>query len=126
MIKPRGDLARKLDNYSHRQLRVHKQSRYTARSVPALTSDDAVTNSDLEARGDVGGKVLVPLLIAVVLLDVVQVIAAKNHGALHLVGHNNAAQNAATDGNLTPKGELVFKQQVRACEDVCVRERNGM
>ena len=73
-----------------------------------------------------GGEVLVPLLITVVLLDVVQVIAAKNHGALHLVGHNNAAQNAATDGNLTPKGELVFKQQVRACEDVCVRERNGM
>ncbi len=45
-------------------------------------------------------KVLVPLLITIVLLDVVQVVAAKNHGALHLVGHDSAAQNAATDGDL--------------------------
>ena len=64
-----------------------------------------------------GGKVLVPLLVTIVLLDVVQVIAAKNHGALHLVGHNNAAQNAATDGNLALKRERVSKRQVRACED---------
>ena len=73
-------------------------------SLPALTSDDAVANSDLEARRDVGSKVLVPLLITIVLLDVVQVVAAKNHRALHLVGHNNATQNAATDGNLKPEG----------------------
>jgi len=73
-------------------------------SLPALTNDDAVANSDLEARRDVGSKVLVPLLITIVLLDVVQVVTAKNHRALHLVGHNNATQNAATDGNLKPEG----------------------
>ena len=70
-------------------------------SLPALTSDDAVANRDLEARRDVGGKVLVPLLITIVLLDVVQVVTAKNHRALHLVGHNDTTQDAATDRHLT-------------------------
>ena len=73
-------------------------------NVPALTSDDAITHRDLEARGNVGSKVLVPLLVTIVLLDVVQVVTAKNHRALHLVGYNNATQNAATDGNLKPEG----------------------
>ena len=70
-------------------------------NVPALTSDDAITHGDLKARRHVGCKVLVPLLITIVLLDVVQVVTAKNHRALHLVGHNDATQDAATDRHLT-------------------------
>ena len=70
-------------------------------NLPALTSDDAITNRDLEARGNVGSKVLVPLLVTIVLLDVVQVVTAKNHRALHLVGHNDTTQDAATDRHLT-------------------------
>ena len=48
-----------------------------------------------------GSKVLVPLLVTIVLLDVVQVVTAKNDRALHLVGYNDAAQDTATDGDLT-------------------------
>ena len=101
MIKPRGDSARKLDNYSHRQYgRAHATRRKRQTNLPALTSDDTITHRQLEARGDVGSKVLVPLLVTIVLLDIVQVVTAKNHRALHLVGHNDATQDAATDGHL--------------------------
>lgn len=43
------------------------------------------------------GAVAVALLIAVVLANVVEVIAADNAGALHLGGHNNALQNATSN-----------------------------
>ncbi len=70
------------------------------KNSPALSSDDTVANRHLEARGHVGSKVLVPLLITIVLLDVVQVVTAKDHGALHLVRHDDTTKNAASDGDL--------------------------
>ncbi len=101
MIKPQGDLARKLDYFSHRQSGMaHANIKEEKNNLPALTSDDAITHRHLEARGDVGGKVLVSLLITIVLLDEVQVVTAKDDGALHLGRNNNTAQNATTDGNL--------------------------
>jgi|LauGreDrversion4_2_1035121.scaffolds.fasta_scaffold815198_1 hypothetical protein len=101
MIKPRGDSARKLDNYSHRQYgRAHATRRKRQTNLPALTSDDTITHRQLEARGDVGSKVLVSLLIAIVLLDEMQVVTTKNDRALHLGGNNNTTQNTTTDGNL--------------------------
>jgi hypothetical protein len=124
MIKPRGDLARKLDNYSHRQWgRAQTITRPRAeRDAPALTSDDAITHGDLKARRHVGCKVLVPLLITIVLLDVVQVVAAKDDGALHLVGHDGAAQNTATDGDL--KGAMrASRRKVRGNNQKLTREK---
>lgn len=100
MIKPRGDSARKLDNYSHRRVVSGQMIREDEKNSPALSSDDTVANRHLEARGHVGSKVLVPLLITIVLLDVVQVVTAKNHGALHLVRHDGTTKNAASDGDL--------------------------
>ena len=76
-------------------------------NVPALTSDDAITHRNLEARRHVGSEVLVPLLITIVLLDVVQVVTAKNHRALHLVGHNDTTQDAATDGDLKEHRQML-------------------
>jgi len=55
----------------------------------------------------VSRHVLVALLVTVVLLDVMEVIAADDDGALHLVGHYNTTQQLATDGNVASPGALL-------------------
>jgi hypothetical protein len=51
-------------------------------AAPALADDNHVTLLDRQGRGDVSGEILVPLLITIVLLDVMEVIAANNHGSV--------------------------------------------
>ena len=45
--------------------------------------------------------------VPLVLLDVVQVIAADDNGALHLDGDDQALQDTAADGHVTGKGALL-------------------
>jgi hypothetical protein len=54
----------------------------------ALADSDDVTDLDAERGGAVGGERLVALLESVVLLDIVQVVASDDDGALHL-GRND-------------------------------------
>jgi hypothetical protein len=55
----------------------------------------------------VRGDVAVSLLETVVLLDVVQVVAANDDGALHLRGVHNALQNAAADADVASERALL-------------------
>lgn len=62
---------------------------------PAVTAGYAP-----EAGGEVHGHVLVALLEAVVLADVVQVVAADDDGALHLhLGHHAWGQSGERDSD---------------------------
>lgn len=100
----------------------------------ALANDDLVTGLDAESGGDVGGEVLVALLVTGVLGDEVEVLAADNEGAcnccqslpsqsypgfwwwlrergirrtVHLGGDDSAGQDAAADGDKTSEGALL-------------------
>ena len=79
----------------------------------ALAHNHGVTLLDAEARGDVRREVSVALLVALVLLNVVQVIHADDDGALHLGGLDDARQDAAADGHVAGEGALLV--DVRAC-----------
>ncbi len=54
-----------------------------------------------------GREVGVALLVAVVLFDVVQVVAAHGDGALHLGGQHDAAQDAAADADVRRERALL-------------------
>ena len=74
---------------------------------PALPHNHGVALVAAEARGDVRRNVGVALLVALVLLDVVEVVHAHDDGALHLGGLHGASQDAAADGNVTGEGALL-------------------
>lgn len=73
----------------------------------ALTNSDNITLGDTESRGNVGGEVLVSLLVTVVLGDVVEVLTSENDGTVHLGGNNGTSENLTTDGNETNEGALL-------------------
>ncbi|KAF0727573.1 hypothetical protein Ae201684_014401 [Aphanomyces euteiches] len=73
----------------------------------ALTNGHNITFLDTEARRDVGSHVLVALFETLVLLDVVQVVAADDDGALHLGRQNNTLQDTATDRHIAGERALL-------------------
>lgn len=74
----------------------------------ALADGDSVTDLDTESGRNVGGNVLVALLVSRVLGDVVKVLSANDDGTSHLGGDNLAGQDTAADGNKTgPRALLV-------------------
>ena len=75
--------------------------------VPALADGGNVTLLGNESRGDVGGDVLVALLVTTVLLDVLEVVTADDDGALHLGGDDETLDDAATDGDVASEGALL-------------------
>lgn len=76
--------------------------------VPALANSDNVADRHAdEGGGAVGRQVAVSLLVAVVLLDIVQVITADDNGAIHLGRDNGAGQDAPTDGDVASPGALL-------------------
>lgn len=80
---------------------------YSLAQRPALSNGNLVTLLDTEGWGDVGGEVLVSLLVTGVLGDEVEVFAADNDGPVHLGGHNSARQDTTTDGDETGEGTLL-------------------
>lgn len=80
---------------------------YSLAQRPALSNGNLVTLLDTEGWGDVGGKVLVSLLVTGVLGDEVEVFAADNDGPVHLGGHNSARQDTTADGDETGEGTLL-------------------
>ena len=73
----------------------------------ALSDSDDVTLLDLEGGRAVSGKVLVTLLETTVLGDVVEIVPADDDGVLHLGGHDDALEDAATDGDVAGEGALL-------------------
>ena len=73
----------------------------------ALADDDLVTGLDTESGGDVGGEVLVALLVTRVLGDEVEVLPADDDGTVHLGGNDGAGQDTATDRDETSEGALL-------------------
>lgn len=73
----------------------------------ALADGNSVTDLDTESGRNVGGNVLVALLVSRVLGDEVKVLSADNDGAGHLGRDNLAGEDTATDGNETSPGALL-------------------
>lgn len=73
----------------------------------ALANSDLVTLLDTEGGGDVGGQVLVSLLVSGVLGDEVEVLAADDEGTVHLGRHDGAGQDTTADGDEAGEGALL-------------------
>lgn len=76
----------------------------------ALANGDGVADLDTESGRDVGGNVLVALLVSRVLGHKVQVLSADDDGAGHLGRDDLAGQDTATDRDETsPRALLVCR-----------------
>lgn len=73
----------------------------------ALANGNLITLNDTESWRDVGGKVLVSLLVSGVLGDEVKVLSADDEGAVHLGGDNRSGQDTTTDGDETGEWALL-------------------
>lgn len=89
---------------------------YSLAQRPALANGHLVTVLDTEGGGDVGGEVLVALLVTGVLGDEVEVFAADDDRPVHLGRHDGAGEDTAADRDLAGEGALlVCEVSVRAC-----------
>lgn len=73
----------------------------------ALANGDLIALLDTESGRNMGGEVLVALLITRVLGDEVQVLSSDDDGSVHLGGNNGAGQDTATDGDKPSEGALL-------------------
>jgi len=74
----------------------------------ALPNGHNVTGFNTEARGAVGGNVLVSLLISAIFPDKVEVVSANDNRALHFSGSNHPSENTSTDRNVSGEGALLI------------------
>lgn len=80
----------------------------------ALADGDGVADLDTEGGRNVGGNVLVALLVTRVLGDEVKVLSADDDRAGHLGGDNLAGQDTATDRDETSPGALLVYECARS------------
>ena len=80
---------------------------YSLAERSALANGDLVSLLDTESGRNVGGNVLVALLVTRVLGDEVEVLAADDDGSVHLGGNDGAGQDTATDRDETSEGALL-------------------
>lgn len=73
----------------------------------ALADDHDITLLDGESGRDVDGDVHVPLFVAVVLGDVVEVVPTHNDGSLHLGGDDYGLENTAANADLAGERALL-------------------
>ena len=78
----------------------------------ALADGDLVTLLDTESGRDVGGDVLVPLLVTRVLLDEVEVLPADDDRSVHLGGNDGAGEDTAADRDETGEGALLVCREM--------------
>jgi len=72
-----------------------------------LTGGNDISLLNLEAWRAVDSGVGVSLLETVVLLDVVEVVAANDNSSSHLGGNNHSSEDSTTDGNITSEWALL-------------------
>lgn len=80
---------------------------YSLAERPALANCDLITFLNTESRRDVGGEVLVSLLVSGVLRDELEVLASDDNGSVHLGGNDGAGQDTATNRDETGEGALL-------------------
>lgn len=80
---------------------------YSLAQRTALADGNLVTLLNTESRGNVGGEVLVALLVTGVLGDEVKVLAADDDGTVHLGGNDGTGEDTATDGDETGERALL-------------------
>lgn len=80
---------------------------YSLAERSALANGNLVTLLNTESGRDVGGEVLVSLLVTRVLGDEVEVLSSDNEGSVHLGGNDGAGQDTATDGDGAGEGALL-------------------
>ena len=86
---------------------------YSLAQRPTLPNRHLVTLLHTERRADVRRKVRMPLLVAGVLGDEVEVLAADDERAVHLGRDDFAGEDTAADGDETGEGAfLVCKKGV--------------
>jgi hypothetical protein len=83
------------------------QNTYSLAQRSALTNGNLITIDDTESWGNVGGQVLVSLLISGVFGDEVEVFSADNEGSVHLGRNNSSGQDTTADGNETGEWALL-------------------
>lgn len=89
----------------------------------ALADGDGVADLDTESGRDVGGDVLVALLVSRVLGDEVKVLPADDNGTGHLGRDDLAGQDTATDGNETSPGALLVCEEGPKTQLAIVKSR---
>jgi len=78
------------------------------RQRPALADGNHVALLEVKEAGRaVGRHVCVTLLETLILPDVVEVVPAKHHCALHLLGLHDSGQDTATDGHVACERALL-------------------
>jgi hypothetical protein len=80
---------------------------YRLAQRPALADSDLITLLNTESRGNMGGKVLVTLLVTVVLGDEVKIFSPDDKGTVHLGRHDGSGQDTATDRDEAGEGALL-------------------
>lgn len=78
----------------------------------ALADGDLVTLLNTESGRDVGGDVLVPLLVTRVLLNEVEVLPADDDRTVHLGGNDGAGKDTAADRDETGEGALLVCREM--------------
>lgn len=80
---------------------------YSLAQGTALANGNLITLLNTESGRNVGGEVLVALLVTGVLGDEVKVLAADDESAVHLGGNDGAGEDTATDGDQTSERALL-------------------
>lgn len=107
LVRPFLELGELLDGLAGAGQHTENVESDSLAQRPALSNGNLVTLLNTEGWGDVGGEVLVSLLVTGVLGDEVEVLAADDDGTVHLGGHNSAGQDTSTDGDETGEGALL-------------------
>lgn len=94
---------------------------YSLAERSALADGDLVTLLNTEGGGDVGGEVLVALLVTGVLGDEVEVLAADDEGTVHLGRDDGTGQDTATDRDETGEGALLVCREIVVSLVPCCR-----
>jgi hypothetical protein len=85
---------------------------YSLRKRSALANGNLVTLLNTESGGNVGGEVLVALLVTRVLGDEVKVLSSDNQSSVHLGGNDGAGQDTATNGDETGERALLVYRRI--------------
>lgn len=85
---------------------------YSLRKRSALANGNLITLLNTESGGNVGGEVLVALLVTRVLGDEVKVLSSDNQSSVHLGGNDGAGQDTTTNGDETGERALLVYRRI--------------